>query len=172
MKLPNWSNSLIFSDWSTDVARVKYRAGSCHQLASLPPLFLNFLLFHGVRFFFGIKPFKEDLFFPAIVRGPVENPPCSRHLPLSHKSRRLHGVPARVFAPQVIPRNSGGKGICSGRIDSLNPVAIHASNRRLLSAKYAFHFLFKSLSSTLNLVETMSEINHIRDYFVFCGSRD
>ncbi len=106
---------------------------------------LCFFMFHGVRFFLGMNPFNADFIFPAAVRGPVDIPPCRRHLPLSHKSLLLQGVPARVFAPQVIPRNSGGKGIYSGRIASLNPLAIHASNLLLLSAKYFRHFRCRSL---------------------------
>lgn len=61
---------------------------------------------HGVRFFLGIFPFDADRVFPPLVRGPVDNPPCNLHRPLLYKSRRLHGVPARVFALQVMSRSS------------------------------------------------------------------
>ncbi len=38
---------------------------------------------------------------PFTVLGPVLNPPCKRQRPLLYKSRRLQGVPARVFAPHT-----------------------------------------------------------------------
>lgn len=46
--------------------------------------------------------------------GPVDSPPCKRHLPDLNRSLRLHGVPARVLAPHVIPLSSTGNGRLQG----------------------------------------------------------
>jgi hypothetical protein len=51
---------------------------------------------------FGCIPFRALRAFSAAVRGPTDRPPCSLQRPPRHKSRRLHGVPLRVFAPQVV----------------------------------------------------------------------
>jgi hypothetical protein len=47
--------------------------------------------------------------FPAAINGPVESPPGSRHRPEVYRSRRLRGVPCRVFAPHVRSRQTPGK---------------------------------------------------------------
>ena len=46
-------------------------------------------------------PLRAERRLPLAVREPVERPPCSLHRPERYRSRRLHGVPARVRAPQV-----------------------------------------------------------------------
>ena len=56
---------------------------------------------HGVRFRLGRNPFFALHFLPDSVLGPVDNPPCNLHLPDRKRSRRLHGVPALVLAPQI-----------------------------------------------------------------------
>lgn len=38
---------------------------------------------------------------PAVVLGPVDSPPCIRHLFLPLTTFALHGLPDRVLAPQV-----------------------------------------------------------------------
>jgi len=48
---------------------------------------------------------------PASVLGPVLAPPCSLQRPFCFDiSRRLHGVPALVLAPQQRPRRLSGRG--------------------------------------------------------------
>lgn len=88
----------------TDSAQISYRFRSeinqekC-QLLIAP---------HGLRFAFGRKPLMAALALPASEVGPVLGPPWNLHRPFSQRSVRLHGVPARVFAPQMSPRNSSG----------------------------------------------------------------
>lgn len=53
-------------------------------------------------------PFRQDCALPSGVIGPVDSPPCRWQRPQSYKARDLHGVPARVVAPQVSPISSGG----------------------------------------------------------------
>lgn len=68
------------------------------------------LSFYGVRLFLALNPFKADRLFPSCVFGPVLNPPWYLHRPFSkYILFNLHGVPARVFAPHVIPTHSSGK---------------------------------------------------------------
>ena len=49
----------------------------------------------------GFADHPVKFFTPFTVLGPVLSPPCKRQRPLLYRSRRLQGVPARVFAPHT-----------------------------------------------------------------------
>ena len=50
-----------------------------------------------------LKCAATTLFFPALVLGPVDFPPCIRHLVMPLTTGFLQDVLARVFAPQRRP---------------------------------------------------------------------
>lgn len=63
--------------------------------------------------FFGLPPFlplMRDCSLPASVFGPVEQPPCHLQRPPKWSVVILHGVPARVLAPQGWSHRSSGSG--------------------------------------------------------------
>lgn len=68
---------------------------------------------HGLGFRRGLPPLRplmRDCSRPASEVGPVLNPPWNLHLPLVNKAVSLQALPALVFAPQVKPCSSPGKG--------------------------------------------------------------
>jgi len=75
----------------------------------------------------GTNPLRAARAFPAFVVGPVDIPPCSLQRPLMKMLVRLHGEPARVFAPHARPRHTSGNTGMTGRIGT-RPAAHQASN--------------------------------------------
>ena len=143
-----WTLTFIRSSWGLySYSKINLFPNSskflseCHVLTGL----------HGVRIFFGLKPFAADRFLPSAVIGPVLSPPWNLHLPLWYRLVSLQDVPALVFAPHVSPLSSSGNGGIDGHGDGYSGnfnlwlvirFLRHPSVIRATSFEY--HFLYPS----------------------------